>query len=73
MLLKIVNSLLLISFVIQLFSTLPLIFHVGGPIGELSYTVHEGNGKIFLILVLWHIYLNRFWIINNIFLQRRRQ
>jgi len=68
--LKIVNSCLLISFLLQLASSLALIFSLGGKLGELSYTIHTENGKIFLILAACHIYLNRHWI-RHVLLKRR--
>lgn len=69
--LKIINSCLLLSFLLQLASSLALIFSLGGKLGEISYTVHTENGKIFLVLAACHIYLNRNWIVHVLFKKRR--
>jgi len=71
--LKFVNSCLLISFLLQLISSLIMMFPVGGKVASLAYDIHVTNGKIFFALALWHIYLNRKWIFNVLLKRRKKQ
>lgn len=70
--LKIINSCLALSLVIQMLSALALTLSFKGTIGNYVYPIHEVNGKIFFFLAACHIYLNRNWIFN-VLLQRRPQ
>lgn len=60
-LLKIVNPLLSVSFVIQVVSIVLYKFEVD------TTMIHEVNGYVFIALVVCHIYLNWGWIKANIF------
>ena len=65
-LLKIVNTVLLVSFIVQAASSLIIFFRIKLPNTPLVFTVHEYNGLLIIVLMVLHIWLNWGWIKMNI-------
>ena len=68
LLLKIVNALLVLSFLVQVASVVVMEISPGEFIGEL----HEVNGYILIGLVVLHVILNFAWIKTNLLTWRKR-
>lgn len=68
LLLKIVNALLVLSFLVQVASVVVMEISPGAFIGEL----HEVNGYILIGLVVLHVILNFAWIKTNLLTWRKR-
>lgn len=66
--LKIVNALLVLSFIVQVVSVIVLEASPGEFVGEL----HEINGFTLIGLVVLHVILNFAWIRMNLLTWRRR-
>ena len=66
-LLKIINSLLLISFIIQTLTIIVLFFNLKVPRLDLISEVHEKNGLLLIALAIIHVILNWNWIKANFF------
>ncbi len=65
--LKVVNSLLLVSFFIQFFTILMMAFKTS--LGFV-YEIHEINGYVFVSLAVIHVILNWSWI-KSVLLKRK--
>jgi len=70
--LRIVNAVLLVSFILQVATSLMLFFEFFPFSGRVIAETHEYNGLFFIFLVFLHIGLNWNWIKAN-FLARLRQ
>lgn len=65
--LKVINPVLLVSFLVQLSTVVAVLF---GVYGKLVWKIHKNNGLVLLGLVVVHFLLNWSWIKAN-FLTRR--
>lgn len=65
--LKFVNILLGVTFIIQLLSSVIIILRIKVLKPGMIFEIHEYNGIIFILLVLAHVSLNWGWIKANIF------
>ena len=74
-LIKIATILLAVSFFVQAFTSICMVFLRGFAlkmgIFHMLVEIHEYNGFIFVALVLGHIYFNWWWVKANI-LKRQR-
>jgi quinol-cytochrome oxidoreductase complex cytochrome b subunit len=73
LILKVTNSLLFITFVIQACTGVALAFHLSFSrprVYEAVGEIHEYAGFIFIILAVIHISLNWSWIRNQLFKKR---
>lgn len=66
-LLKIINPLLLISFFLQVSTSLMMFFRIRTPYTLMVFNVHTYNGLVMISLAVLHIYLNWGWIKSNFF------
>jgi predicted ferric reductase len=63
-----VNVLLLVSFLVQVVTSLWLLF--GG--SDAAYDIHKYNGLLFILFACMHIFLNWGWI-RSVLLKKRQE
>ncbi len=68
--LRVVNTVLLFSFVLQVITGLIIFFRVRFPNNGLVFEIHEYNGLFLIIVAAMHIALNWGWIKANFFKKR---
>jgi len=66
-LLKIVNPILFISFVVQIVTSIMLVMHLFMSKIKDILEIHEHNGMLFIILIFVHFFLNWSWIKSTFF------
>ena len=68
--LRIVNSFLFISFLLQVATSLFIFFRIRTSFSRTIFEIHEYNGLTMITLALIHLYLNWGWIRTNILKKR---
>ena len=68
--LRVVNTVLLFSFVLQVITGLIIFFRVRFPDTEMVFEIHEYNGLLLIAAAAMHIALNWGWIRANFFKKR---
>jgi len=70
-LLRVINCILFLSFVIQAATAGIIFLRLRIPHARMVFEVHELNGVLFIALVLTHIVLNWGWVKANFFAPAR--
>jgi cytochrome b561 len=66
-LLKVLNPVLFIVFVIQALTALDMVFDLNFVNTQLVFNIHKYNGLLLIVLIAFHIFLNWAWVKANIF------
>lgn len=69
--LKAVNVVLIVSFMVQVFTVVVIFFHIKVADAHMIHEVHEYNGLLMVALALLHLALNWGWVKANLF--KRKQ
>lgn len=66
-LLRMVNTILFISFAVQAVTAAIILFRLKTPFTHMVFEVHENNGMVLIALAITHITLNWGWVRANFF------
>ena len=69
--LRIVNTILFFSFILQVITSIIIVLRIRIPHTQLVFEIHEYNGLLMIIVAAMHIALNWGWIKANFFKKKQ--
>lgn len=71
-LMRIVNLILLFSFLLQCITSMIIFFRIKTPVRQMIFEIHEYNGLVMIMLAMMHVVLNWSWIKANYLTYRKK-